>query len=100
MSNGARFGIGVLLSLPALFLAGVVQAVPHMVQGALSLPPDLAIVSSLALNLALLALFILGLVKERTRFVVLGMMAGVAILFVLAAGACILLLTGVTSLGQ
>lgn len=100
MSNGARFGIGVLLSLPALVLAGVVQAVPQMVQGALSLPPELAAVSSLVLNLALLALFILGLVKERTRFVVLGMMAGVAILFVLAAGACILLLTGVTTLGQ
>ena len=100
MSNGARFGIGVLLSLPALVLAGVVQAVPQMVQRALSLPPELAAVSSLVLNLALLALFILGLVKERTRFVVLGMMAGVAILFVLAAGACILLLTGVTTLGQ
>jgi hypothetical protein len=100
MSNGARFGIGVALALPALFLVGVAQAVPPWVSGTLSLPAEIGAVSSLALNLALLALFILGLVKERTRFVVLGMMAGVAILFVLAAGACILLLTGVTTLGQ
>jgi hypothetical protein len=71
-----------------------------MVAGTLSLPSELSAVSSLVLNLALLAVFILGLVKERTRFIVLGMMAGVAILFVLAAGACILLLTGVTTLGQ
>jgi hypothetical protein len=97
MSNAARFGIGMLLSLPTLFLLGVVQAVPQMVSGSLSLPPELGAVVMLVANLALLALFILGLVKERTRFVVLGIMAGVAILFVLAAGACILLLTGLGS---
>ena len=97
MSNSARFGIGVLLSLPTLFLLGAAQAVPQMVSGALSLPPELGAVAMLVANLALLALFILGLVKERTRFVVLGIMAGVAILFVLAAGACILLLTGLAS---
>jgi hypothetical protein len=48
-------------------------------------------------DVALLGLFVLGLVKERSRFIVLGMLAGVAILFVLAAGACILLLTGLTA---
>ena len=42
--------------------------------------------------LALLVGFVLMIVFERTRFLALGLLAGTAILFVLAAGACVALL--------
>lgn len=97
MSNAARFGIGVALAIPAMILVGAFQVLPMVVSDALSLPSELVPVATLGANALLLTLFVLGLVRERTRFIVLGMMAGVAILFVIAAGACILLLTGAFS---
>jgi hypothetical protein len=97
MSNAARFGIGLALAIPAMILVGAVQTIPFVVSDALSLPSELTPIPMLGANALLLALFVFGLVRERTRFVVLGMMAGVAILFVLAAGACVLLLTGLAT---
>ena len=94
MSNAARFGIGLALAIPAMILVGGFQVLPMVVNDALSLPAELAPVSMVGANALLLTLFVFGLVRELNRFIVLGMMAGVAILFVLAAGACILLLTG------
>ena len=97
MSNAAKFGIGVALAIPAMVLVGVFQTVPWMVSDALSVPSEVAGLSMFGASVLLLALFVVGLVRERTRFVVLGILAGVAILFVIAAGACILLLTGLAS---
>ena len=37
------------------------------------------------------------IVMERTRWLGLGILAGIAILFILAAGACIVLIVGLTN---
>lgn len=94
LSNVARFWIGVALCLPAMFVVGVLQSIPGTFIRALSLPPELATFTSLGLNLVVLAALVTGLVVEKTRFIVLGILAGLAVLFVVAAGACILLLSG------
>ena len=96
-SNVFKFWMGVLLCLPALFVAGALQAVPRAVGDALSLPPEVGQFSTLGLDLGLFVAFIAGLVVEKTRFIVLGIIAGVAVLFVVAASACILLLAGLAS---
>jgi hypothetical protein len=44
-------------------------------------------------SLALLVAFVVMIVVNRTRWVGLGMLAGIAALFVVAAGACIALLS-------
>ena len=93
-SNVARFWIGVALCLPVLFAVGVLESIPTQVGNALHLPSELSAIATLGLNVAVFAAMIVGLVKESTRFVVVGILAGLAILFVLAAGACIVLLTG------
>jgi hypothetical protein len=67
------------------------------VADALSLPPEVGQFSTLGLDLALFGAFIAGPVAEKTQFIVLGILAGTAILFVVAAGACVLLLAGLTS---
>jgi len=96
-SNVAKFWIGVALCIPALFVVGVLESIPTAVGNALNLPSELSAIATLGLDVALLAAVVVGLVKEATRFLVLGILAGVAVLFVLAAGACIVLLTGVSS---
>lgn len=96
-SNVFKFWMGVLLCLPVLFVAGALQAVPRAVGDALSLPPEVGQFSTLGLDLGLFAAFIAGLVVEKTRFIVLGVVAGIAVLFVLAAGACVLLLVGLSN---
>ena len=96
-SNVFKFWMGVLLCLPALFVVGALQAVPRAVGDALSLPPELGQFSTLGLDLGLVAAFIAGLVVQRTRFIVLGILAGMAVLFVVAAGACVLLLVGLSN---
>ena len=95
--NVARFWIGVALCLPVLFVAGALQAIPSVIADSLSLPPEVGQFSTLGLDLALFAAFIAGLVVEKTRFFILGIIAGIAVLFVVAAGACILLLAGLAT---
>ena len=97
LSNVAKFWIGVGLCLPLLFVVGALQALPGAVANALSLPPELGQFSALGLDVALLAAMVVGLVVEKTRFYVVGVLAGLAVLFVLAAGACVLLLSGLGS---
>ena len=85
------------LCIPMLFVAGALQAIPRVIADAMSLPPEVGQFSTLGLDLALFGAFITGLVVEKTRFIVLGILAGIAVLFVVAAGACILLLAGLAS---
>lgn len=93
-SNVAKFWIGVALCIPTVFVVGVLESLPTAVGQAVGLPQDLSAIATLGLNVGLLAATIVGLVRESTRFVVAGILAGLAILFVLAAGACVLLLVG------
>ena len=96
-SNVAKFWIGVALCIPAVFVVGVLEATPTAFANAVNLPGELSAIATFGLNVALLAAVVVGLVKEATRFIVVGILAGLAILFVLAAGACIVLLTGLSS---
>jgi hypothetical protein len=96
-SNVAKFWIGVALCLPALVLVGALESIPTVVSNRLNLPSELGVIATFGLNIALLGAFIWGLVREGTRFILVGMLAGLAILLVLAAGACIVLLTGLSN---
>jgi hypothetical protein len=93
-SSVARFWIGVALCIPTLFVVGVLESLPTAVGRAVHLPGELSAIATLGLNAGLLAAVVVGLVREATRFVVVGILAGLAVLFVLAAGACIALLAG------
>ena len=92
LSNKAKFWIGVALTIPALFLAGVVTAAPSAVLDSLNADPTLSGVVGFGLLLMMFVLFIVAIVMERTRWFALGILAGTAVLFVLAAGACVALL--------
>ena len=96
-SNVAKFWIGVVLCLPTLFVIGLLESLPTTVGNAVDLPSELSAIATFGLNIGLLGAFIVGLVREATRFIVVGILAGIAILFVLAAGACIVLLAGLAS---
>ena len=97
MSNKARFWIGVALSLPALVVAGIVTGGGSALADGLGADPQVGGVVSLVLGLLLLAGFVAAIVVARTRWFALGILAGVAILFILAAGACVVLLVAFTS---
>lgn len=94
-SNVAKFWIGVALCIPALAVVGAVESLPTVVGNRLNLPSEVGAIATIGLNLGLLGAFIVGLVRESTRFIMVGLLAGLAILFVLAAGACVVLLAGV-----
>lgn len=99
LSNVAKFWIGVALCVPALILAAVLGSLPTVVGNRVNLPPELSAIATFGMSVGLLATGIVGLVRGSTRFIVVGMLAGLAILFVLAAGACIALLVGVAGSG-
>jgi hypothetical protein len=92
MSNKATFWIGVLLALPALVIAGVISGVGTAVVDGVGGSSSLTAVASGAIALALLIGFVVMVVFEKTRWIALGLLAGTAILFVVAAGACVALL--------
>ena len=52
---------------------------------------------SFVLGLLLLGAFVAAIVVERTRWFALGILAGGAVLFILAAGACVVLLVAFMS---
>ena len=92
MSNKAKFWIGVALSLPAMVVAGIVTGGGSALADALGADPQVGGIVSTVLGLLLLAAFVAAIVLDRTRWFALGILAGGAVLFILAAGACIVLL--------
>lgn len=94
MSDKAKFWIGVAVALPAMAAAGAVIAGGTALADGVGGSSDLATFVSLALTLLLFAGFITMIVAERTRWIAIGMLAGAAIAFILAAGACVVLLAG------
>lgn len=98
MSNKAKFWIGVVLALPAL----VVSAVSVGLVSSISWPngdSTLGGVLSMVLAAALLVGYVVLIVLPGSRWVALGMLAGSAILLILAAGACVALLAAYSSSG-
>jgi hypothetical protein len=92
MSNTAKFWIGALLALPVAILGSIVVGI---VSGVGSAIDDSGTASGVLGSLAgfgeLIAL-VVALVFAKTRWFAIGVIAGVAVLTVLAAGACVVLL--------
>jgi len=97
MSNKAKFWIGVALAIPGLVVSGVISGAGTAVVDGLGGDPGLGAVISGIIGLLLLAVFIAMIVFSRTRWIALGMLAGAAILFILAAGACVVLIVALSN---
>ncbi|MEO7943468.1 MAG: hypothetical protein ABIR34_08720 [Marmoricola sp.] len=97
MSNKAKFWIGVALAIPGMVVAGVISGAGTAVVDGLGGDPGLGAVVSGLIGLLLLAGFIAMIVFPRTRWIALGMLAGAAILFILAAGACVVLIVALNN---
>lgn len=97
MSNKAKFWVGVVLAVPAVIVG------PLLVGGALNLGQVISAdgplggVLSGVVALLLLAGLVMLMVVEKTRWIGLGMLAGFAILAILAAGACVVLIVMITN---
>ncbi|MCW2846723.1 MAG: hypothetical protein JWR90_697 [Marmoricola sp.] len=96
MSNKAKFWIGVALSIPALIVGGLLTGGGSAAATALGADPQAGAIVSSVLGLLVFAAFIAAVVIERTRWFAIGIMAGTAVLFILAAGACVVLLVGLS----
>ena len=95
LSNKAKFWFGVLLAIPVLIVSGLVSSVPSIVlSNATGAVGTAAGIVTLVLDVALLVLLVAGIVWRPTRWWALGAVAGMAVLFVVLAGACVVLLVG------
>lgn len=91
-SNKAKFWIGVVVALPAIVVASIISGAGAAVVDAVGGDPAVGAAVSGAIALVLLAGFVTLVVLERTRWIALGILAGTAIVVILAAGACVALL--------
>jgi len=96
MSNKSAFWIGVVLALPALFVVSLVLGVGAAVGEGLVGDPAVGGVISALLGVGLLAGLVTAIVVPKTRWFALGVLAGAAILLIVAAGACVVLLIALT----
>ena len=96
MSNKAAFWIGVVLALPAIFVASLILGAGAAVGDGLAGDPAVSGVISTLLGLGLLAGLVTAIVVPKTRWFALGVLAGTAILLIVAAGACVVLLIALT----
>ena len=95
LSNRARFWIGFALAAPLLFVLAFLTSVPSWVLSvAPSLDPSLGGVAAFAVVVLELVGLVAALVVERTRWFAIGFLAGAATVFIVLAGACVVLLVG------
>lgn len=92
MSNKAKFWIGALLTIPAIILSSVITGVGSAAVNAVNGDPAIGAAVSSLLGLLIFAAYIAAIVIPKTRWFALGILAGTAVLFILAAGACVALL--------
>ena len=97
MSNKAKFWIGVVLALPVLVLAGIISGAASAVVDGISGDSNAAAAVAFVVGLGELAALVAAIVFAPTRWFAIGVIAGVAVLFVLAAGACVVLIVGLSS---
>ena len=97
MSNKAKFWVGVLLALPAVALASVVLGAAIGLISTVLGDYEVATALSGVLSLAMLGGFVALVVIEKTRWFAIGMLAGIAILAIVAAGACVALLVALAA---
>ena len=92
MSNKAKFWIGVLLTIPAIIVGSVITGAGTALVDAVNGDPAIGAAVSSVLGLLIFAAYIAAIVIPKTRWFALGILAGTAVLFILAAGACVALL--------
>ncbi len=92
MSNKAKFWIGVLLTIPAIIVGSVITGAGSALVDAVNGDPAIGAAVSSLLGLLIFAAYIAAIVIPKTRWFALGILAGTAVLFILAAGACVALL--------
>ena len=92
MSNKRKFWLGVALTLPAVFVGGLLVGIPAAALDSLNASQDIGALLSGLVGLALFGGWIVMVVLEKTRWIALGLLAGTAILLILFAGACVVLL--------
>ena len=97
MSNKAKFWLGVVLAIPATIRGPVIVGVAVNIGQAISADGSLSGILGALASLLLLAAFITMAFFDRTRWIALGMLAGAAVLLILAAGACVLLIVGLSN---
>jgi len=90
--NKAKFWIGVLLTIPAIIVSSVITGAGTAAVDAVNGDPAIGAAVSSLLGLLILAAYIAMIVIPKTRWFALGILAGTAVLFVLAAGACVALI--------
>lgn len=92
MSNKAKFWIGVALTIPAIIVGSVISGAGSAIVDSMNGDPAVGAAVSSILGLLVLAAYIAMIVFPKTRWIALGILAGTAVLFILAAGACVALL--------
>jgi hypothetical protein len=92
MSNRAKFWIGVVLAGPAVVALAMVAGVGSSLVSSITNSGNVFAFTQLGFWLVSLGGWIALVVIERTRWLALGMLAGLAILAVVVAGACVALL--------
>src|SRR4051794_7227099 len=97
MSNKGKFWLGVVLALPALLVGGFIVGLAPAVTAGDTGTTDVGFFLGLVIFVLELVGLVTLIVMERTRWIGLGILAGIAILFILAAGACIVLIVGLTN---
>ena len=98
LSNAAKFWLGALIAIPAVPVAGFVLSLPSTLAAAAGLDGVTGVLSLVAGLLELAGLVAL-IAFPRTRWWGLGLLAGIALLAILAAGACVVLLVALTQAG-
>jgi hypothetical protein len=92
MSNTSKFWIGAVLALPVVVIGSILIGIASGIGSAFDdTGTASAILGGLASVLELAAV-VVALVLPRTRWFALGAIAGIAVLAVVAAGACVVLI--------
>lgn len=97
MSNKAKFWIGVVLALPVLVLAGIISGAASAAVDGITGDYNAAGAVAFVVGLGELAALVAAIVFAPTRWFAIGVIAGIAVLFVLAAGACVVILIGLSN---
>jgi hypothetical protein len=92
MSNKAKFWIGVALTIPVAIVCSIISGGSSAIVEGVGGDSSVGAAVAGVVSLGQLGVFIAAIVVERTRWFALGVLAGGAVLLILAAGACIVLL--------
>jgi hypothetical protein len=97
MSNTAKFWIGAALSLPVMAVVAFATSLSSGAVGAITGSHEAGGIASFMVGMVLLVAYVAAVVWEKTRWFALGVLAGGAVLLILAAGACVVLLAVIFS---